>query len=350
MTSVRIADRVIGPGEPCFVIAEAGVNHNGDLEMARALVDAAYACGADAVKFQTFVAEEIVSASVDKAEYQKRDRPGESQLDMLRRLQLPFEAFRELRDRATDHGLVFLSTPFDNESAGYLEQLEVPAYKIASGEVTNLPFLQSIGVRGRPVILSTGMSTLAEVRDAIAALTGAARAPVPLVLLHCVSNYPAEPADANLRAMETLASAFDVPVGYSDHTEGLVTAFAATALGACVIEKHLTLDRQLPGPDHLAALEPAGFQRLVTGIRTVQSALGDGVKRPAASEAAIAAVARRSLVLTRDAEAGTVLTEDLVAIRRPGWGIPPSEYRSVIGRKLTKRGHGGEPLTPDGLA
>jgi N,N'-diacetyllegionaminate synthase len=322
MTTISLKGRLIGPGEPCLIIAEAGVNHDGLLERALALVDAAHAARADAVKFQTFRAEALVSPGAAKAEYQKQDRAEESQLEMIRRLELPFDAFPAIQTRAAERGLLFLSTPFDELSADWLAQLEVPAFKVGSGDLTNLPFLRYLARRGVPLILSTGMSTLREVRDAVDAVRETA--PVPLALLHCVSSYPADPADANLRAMATLAAAFEVPVGYSDHTAGIETALAAVALGACVVEKHLTLDRALPGPDHAASLEPDAFARMVEGIRTVERALGDGIKRPRPSEADAASVARRSLVITRDLEAGTVLDGSHVAIRRPGTGIPPS--------------------------
>ena len=348
MTRVTIADRLIAPGAPCFVIAEAGVNHNGNLDLALALVDAAHAAGADAVKFQTFVAESLISPLADKAEYQKRDRAGESQLEMVKRLELPLEAFRTIQNHARERGVMFLSTPFDEASADWLVAADVPALKIGSGDLTNLPFLRKLARTGRPLILSTGMSTLEEVAAAVSAARESG--PAPLVLLHCVSNYPADPADANLRAMATLAAMFDVPVGFSDHTDGIDTALAAVALGACVLEKHLTLDRSLPGPDHAASLAPDEFVRLVVGVRTVERALGDGVKRPRASEAGTAAVARRSLVLTRDVPAGTVLDADLIAIRRPGTGIAPADYDAVVGRTLKQAGRSGQVLTWDVLA
>src|SRR6266568_1861300 len=296
MTGITIDGRSIASGEPCFIIAEAGVNHDGQLERALALVDAAHAAGADCVKFQTFQADALISPDAPKAVYQARDRPHESQLEMVRRLELPFDAFRAIQARASERDLLFLSTPFDERSADWLTQLKVPAFKVGSGDLTNLPFLRHLARVGVPLILSTGMSTLDEVHNAVRAVREIA--PVPLALLHCVSNYPADPADANLRAMATLAAAFDVPVGYSDHTDGIETALAAVALGACVVEKHLTLDRGLPGPDHAASLAPDEFAQMVHGIRTVERALGDGIKRPRPSEADTASVARRSLVIT----------------------------------------------------
>jgi sialic acid synthase SpsE len=283
-----------------------------------------------------------------KADYQQRDGVGESQLEMIRRLELPLEAFRSIRDHAESRGILFLSTPFDVASLEFLLDLGMPAVKVGSGELTNVPFLRALAASGRPVIQSTGMSTLSEVGEAVALLrpTGSE----PLVLLHCVSEYPADPSDANLRAMETMARAYDVPVGFSDHTLGAETALAAVALGAVVIEKHLTLDRALPGPDHAASMPPDEFGALVTSIRTVGRALGDGIKAPRAGEAGTAAVARRSLVAVRDLAPGTVLTAELVAIRRPGTGLAPSQFDAVIGRTVRTRVRAGEPLTREVLS
>lgn len=349
MTTVSIAGRSIGAGEPCFVIAEAGVNHNGALDMAIALVDAAHAAGADAVKFQTFVADALVSPAAEKAEYQKRDgTAGESQLEMIRRLELSFEAFQAIQRHAAAKGIIFLSTPFDDASVEWLVRLDVPAFKVGSGDVTNWPFLERLSRAGRPIILSTGMSTMDDVRAAIGVVRQSG--PVPLALLHCVSSYPADPGDANLRAMATMAQAFDVPVGFSDHTLGVETSLGAVALGACIIEKHLTLDPSLPGPDHAASLAPDEFARLVAGIRVVERSLGDGIKRPRHSEAGTAAVARRSLVLTRNLPAGTILAADMIAIRRPGTGIAPAEHAAVVGRTLTQARQAGDVLTWDVLA
>jgi len=328
---ITLFGREVGPGRRCLIVAEAGVNHNGDVGLALRLIAAAADAGADVVKFQTFRADRLVTADAPKADYQlETTDAGESQLGMLRRLELSADDHRRLMDGCRRHGVGFLSTPFDAESANLLEALGVEAYKIGSGDLTNLPLLRHVASKGRPVILSTGMAGLEEVEAAVAAVgeVGNRR----LALLHCVSNYPAAAADANLRAMGAMASAFDVPVGYSDHTPGVDVALAAVALGACIVEKHFTLDRSLPGPDHRASIEPDEFARLVTGIRTVESALGDGVKRPAAREAATAAAARRSLTAARDIPAGSVLTEEMIAIRRPGTGLPPSRLGDVVGR------------------
>ncbi len=322
-------DRWLGAGAPSFVIAEAGVNHNGDLALAHGLIDAAAGAGADAIKFQTFRAGRVVGATAPKAEYQKAATDAaESQQAMLRRLELDAAAHLALQQRATERGMMFLSSPFDEESADLLAAMQVPAFKVSSGELTNLPFLEYLARFRRPIILSTGMATLDEVRAAVAAIGD-----VPLALLQCVSNYPAQPADTNLRAMKTMGDEFGVVVGYSDHTLGNEIALAAVALGASIVEKHLTLDRTLPGPDHAASSEPAEFASLVRGIRAVESALGDGIKRPAASEANVASVVRRSLVAARDFAAGETLDADGISALRPGGGLPPSAREQLLGRR-----------------
>jgi N-acetylneuraminate synthase len=328
---VTIAGKVIGSGHPCFVIAEAGVNHNGSRDLACRLVDEAQRAGADAVKFQTFVAERLVTPDAPKAEYQRRaTAAGESQFEMLRRLELSRADHEVVLARCREKGIVFLSSPFDESSADLLDDLDVPAFKIPSGEITNLPFLAYVARKRRPMIVSTGMASLGEVESAVRVIAEAGND--ACVLLHCVSNYPAAPADVNLRAMATMAAAFGVPVGYSDHTLGTEVALAAVALGASVLEKHFTLDRALPGPDHQASLEPAELARLTRGVRTVEAALGHGRKEVTAAEADTAAVARKSLVAAVDLQAGTVLTDELVTVRRPGTGLPPAMKPALIGR------------------
>lgn len=335
---------------PVFVIAEAGVNHNGELGKALALVDAAADAGADAVKFQTFKAEMLVSRFAARAAYQERNLPdGSTQLEMIRRLELDEAAHRALQARARERGIEFLSTPFDEESLAMLVRLGVPRLKLSSGEVTNKPLLQAAARAGLPLILSTGMSTLEEAGQAVAWVRAAAPA-CPLTLLHCLTEYPAPPAEVNLRAMRTLRDAFGVPVGYSDHTMGIEVSLAAVALGACLVEKHLTLDRGLPGPDHKASLEPAEFKALVAGVRAVEAALGDGVKRVAPSEAANRAVGRRSVVAARALSAGHVLTAEDIAIKRPGDGIPPAQAEAVLGRALRRPVALDEVLTWEALA
>ncbi|BAE48884.1 N-acetylneuraminate synthase [Paramagnetospirillum magneticum] len=333
--SFTIGSHRVGPGCPCFVIAEAGVNHNGDLALAHRLVDMAVQAGADAVKFQTFTAEKVVSAQAPKAAYQKvTTGGGQSQLDMVRGFQLPPEAFAELSEHCIQAGILFMSTPFDLDSVDVLDRLDVPAFKLPSGEITNPLLLRRVAATGRPVILSTGMGSLVEVAAAVDILERAGCH--DLMLLHCTSAYPAPVESANLRAMSTLAAAFHRPVGYSDHTEGFEAAIAAVALGACCIEKHFTLDRSLPGPDHLASVSPADLGALVAVIRRVEKGLGDGCKRPTVAEEDTRAVARRSLFAARALAAGAVMTEeDLIALR-PGGGISPMQVDMVVGRRLTR--------------
>lgn len=330
---LHCSGRLIGPGCPCFIIAEAGVNHNGDIDLARRLVRVAADAGADAVKFQTFKAERVASASAPKAAYQQRTTAeGESQLDMLRRLELSVDAHRELQQLCHELNVVFISTPFDEESADLLDSLNVPLYKLPSGEVTNHRLLSHVAAKKKPIILSTGMCSLGEVEQALNVL--AREGTTELVLLHTVSNYPAEAQDVNLRAMDTLAHAFGCPVGYSDHTLGIAVATAAVARGAVVIEKHLTLDRNLPGPDHRASAEPHEFGALVAAVRAVEKALGDGRKVMRDSEQDVARVARRSIVLARDLPKGTRLTMNDLVFRRPGLGLPPPFAEFLIGRQL----------------
>ena len=333
---LEIAGRVIGPQQPCFLMAEAGVNHNGRVELAKRLIDAAAEAGADAVKFQTFRAEALASPSAPLAAYQRRAvGTAASQLDMIRQLELPPAAYRELQAHCRVRGILFLSTPFDEDSVNLLAELNVPAFKIASGEITNWPLLQRVARHGRPMIVSTGMSSLDEVQQAVSVIRAAGNDQV--VLLHCVSQYPAPACEANLRALHTMRETFGLPVGYSDHTLGADVALAAVALGACILEKHITLDRDLPGPDHKASLVPEEWKRLVRGVRTVESALGHGRKEAAPSERDTAAVARRSLVAARDIAVGKRLTEELIAIRRPGTGLPPKMRSELVGR--TAKGH-----------
>jgi N-acetylneuraminate synthase len=344
VSSFPIGARTIGSGPPCFVIAEAGVNHNGDLALARRLVEEAAAAGADAVKFQTFTAERLVTRTAPKALYQHAGtEAGESQYDMLRRLELSEAAHRELMDLASSLGLEFLSTPFDEASADLLEQLGVLAYKVPSGELTNLQFLQHIACKGLPMIVSTGMASLGEVETALDAIEQAAEPAV--ALLHCVSNYPAAAQDCNLHAMATLRTAFGVPVGFSDHTLGAEVGLAAVALGATVLEKHLTLDKSLPGPDQAASATPGELAALIRGIRTVESALGTGRKLPTPSESDTRAVARKSLVAACDLAAGAVLDAAMLAAKRPGTGLPPAFARHLLGRKVRQATAAGTVLT-----
>lgn len=332
----------------CFLIAEAGVNHNGDAGMALDLIDAAVAAGADAVKFQTFQADQVVSAGAPKAPYQRTGSdPLESQFEMVRALELDAAEFAGLKAHCDARGILFLSTPFDHESVDLLHRLGVPAFKIPSGEITNLPLIRHIGRLGLPVILSTGMADMAEVERAVAALAEVScRA---LAILHCVSNYPAAPEDTNLRAMATLRGTFGVPVGLSDHSTGIEIPLAAAALGAAVIEKHFTLDKSLPGPDHAASLNPKELEAMVAGIRKVEAALGDGVKAPRPAEADTREVARRSLFLKAALPRGRTIAEGDVIALRPAGGIPPSEVMAVLGRRVARDLEAGTMLRWDDL-
>ena len=332
---LNVGGRVIGAGAPVFIVAEAGVNHNGDLELARRLVDAAAAASADAVKFQTFRTETLVSRAAPKAAYQRETTgAGEGQGEMLRRLELGAEEHRRLVEHCAKRGILFFSAPFDEGSADLLEALGVAVYKVPSGEITNLPLLRHVASKRRPIILSTGMSTLDDVERAVAAIREAGDP--GLGLLHCLSAYPAPVAEVNLRAMDTLRDRFGCPVGFSDHTLGIEIALAAVARGATIIEKHLTLDKSLPGPDHRASLDPGEFAELVRCVRSVEAALGDGRKRPMPSEVDTAAVARKSLVAARAIKAGEVLSGETVAIKRPGTGIAPADLDRALGRRVRR--------------
>jgi N,N'-diacetyllegionaminate synthase len=342
---ILLGDRWIGPGYPCFVIAEAGVNHNGDLGLAKALVDAAVGARADAVKFQTFRAERLVTRTAPKAKYQVQTTgEQESQFQMLKRLELDEPSHRALMDHCHGRGILFLSSPFDEESCDFLDALGVAGFKLPSGELTNIPFLRHAASKGKPLILSTGMATLDEVARAVDAVREAGCR--QLVLLHCVSNYPAAPADANLRAIAALREVFGVPAGFSDHTEGYAVALAAVALGACVLEKHFTIDRSLPGPDHRASIEPDALAALVAGVRQVEAALGDGIKRPAVSEADTARATRKSLVALREIGAGERLEPEMVGMRRPGTGMEPDRLGELLGRRARAEIAEGSLLDP----
>jgi N-acetylneuraminate synthase/N,N'-diacetyllegionaminate synthase len=329
--TIRIDKRSIGPTNPCFVIAEAGVNHNGDLEMARQLVEVAAQAGADAVKFQTFHADELASANAPKAAYQKcAGSADESQRDMLRRLELSPRDHMELMALCKTRGILFLSSPFDDSSADMLCQMGLLALKIPSGEITNLPFLAHVAAMKLPLVISTGMANMKEVDDAIRTVRNSGSPPI--ALLHCVSAYPAQAGDCNLRAMISMQKRFRVPVGFSDHTLGPEVALAAVALGANVIEKHITLEKSLPGPDHRASMAPDEFRDLVRQIRAIESALGSGRKEPVESERETALVARKSLVAVADIPAGTTITAAMLTTRRPGSGISPTDLTRVLGR------------------
>lgn len=331
VTGFKIAKYAVGLNHPCLIIAEAGVNHNGSLDTAREMVQVAARAGADVIKFQTFKAEKLATFHAPKAAYQATSTgENESQLQMLRTLELSEADFQKLFDECRENNILFLSTPFDEDSADFLFSLGMEAFKVSSGEVTNLPFLAHIARKGKPLILSTGMSYLAEVDAAVRTIRAAGNH--DLALLHCTSSYPADPADVNLRAMDTLERAFQVSVGFSDHTMGIEVPLAAVAMGASIIEKHFTLDRSLPGPDHQASLEPAELESLVKGVRKVEASLGHGRKEPTEREADTVAVARKSIVARFDIPAGTVLDDKLFVMLRPGTGLPPDVLKYIVGR------------------
>jgi N,N'-diacetyllegionaminate synthase len=342
--NVSVAGRSIGGG-PSFLIAEAGVNHNGDEAVAHRLVDAAADAGVDAVKFQTFDAERLAAAGAPLAAYQRsageRD-PG--QREMLSRLALPIEAWPTLQAHANDRGILFLSSPFDEASADLIDRLDVPAFKVASGELTNHPLIAHLARKGRPLLVSTGMAMMREVDEALATIRAAGDPPV--ALFHCVSSYPADPSDANLGAIRTLRAAFGVPSGWSDHSVGIALPIAAVALGADMVEKHLTLDRSMPGPDHRASLEPDELRAMVAGIREAEAARGDGEKVPTAAERDVARVTRRSLHWACDLPAGTFVTPAHLVSLRPGTGMSPARQDGLLGRALRSNVVAGTVVRP----
>jgi N,N'-diacetyllegionaminate synthase len=321
-----------------FIIAEAGVNHNGSVEMALRLIDAACAAGADAVKFQTFKADRIIAVNAPKAEYQK-DATGtdESQLEMVKKLELDEAAHTGLHNYCQDKNIRFLSTPFDLESIALLTRLGLEIFKIPSGEITNLPYLRKLGALKKRLILSTGMADLSEIKDALDALAEAGSRMEDITVLHCNTEYPTPFEDVNLRAMLTIRSAFPgISVGYSDHTLGIEAPIAAVAMGATVIEKHFTLDRNLPGPDHRASLEPHELAAMISAIRNIEKALGTGIKKPSPSESRNIPVARKSIVAAAPIKKGETFTEMNITVKRPGTGITPMRWDEIIGRKAAK--------------
>lgn len=320
-----------------LIIAEAGVNHNGDVSLAKRMVDAAADCGADAVKFQSFSAARIISTFAPKAAYQKQTTGSEeSQLDMVRRLELDAKAHEALLAHCRRRQIIFLSAPFDIESVDLLAGLGLSIFKIPSGEITNLPLLRKVGALGKRVLLSTGMADMAEVQAALDVLEASGTSRSDVTVLHCNTEYPTPYDDVNLAAMLTIRDALGAAVGYSDHTPGIEVAIAAAALGAVVIEKHFTLDKNMPGPDHRASLEPVELTAMVRAIRNVERAMGHGIKRPSSSELPNRAVARKSIVAARPIRRGQVLTHDDVAIKRPGTGISPMLWDDICGKTAAR--------------
>lgn len=319
-----------------IIIAEAGVNHNGDVNMAKRLIDAAFDAGADYVKFQTWITDELVDIDAPKAQYQLENDQGTSQYEMLRKLELSFDDFRELKKYSEKIGVKFLSTPDDYKSLDFLaDELQLPILKVGSGEITNIPFLRRIGAKKKDVILSTGMATLDEVQTAYDTLQKSGAKSV--ALLHCTSNYPAPYNSVNLKAMLTLKKCFNTVVGYSDHTLGNEISIAAVALGAMIIEKHFTLDKKLPGPDHIASIDTIELRQLVIQIRNVETGLsGEGIKRPHASEIETKIVVSKGIYMCRDVTQGEVIDDSMLVFKRPATSINASMYDQVIGKKLNK--------------
>lgn len=319
-----------------FIIAEAGVNHNGSLKRAKEMVIKAREAGADAIKFQTFKSAKLVSTFAEKAAYQIKNtrNADESQLEMVKKLELSFDDFRELQAFSKEKGIQFLSTPFDLESIDFLNQLEMPFWKLPSGEVTNYPYLVKIAQTHKEIVMSTGMCTLDEISEALAVLRENSAGKI--ALLHCNTEYPTPMEDVNLKAMETLRKAFDAPVGYSDHTKGIEVPIAAVAMGATIIEKHFTLDRNLEGPDHKASLEPSELKAMVQAIHNIEKAIGTADKKPTPSEIKNMAIARKSIVAGQPIKKGEIFTEKNITTKRPGTGISAIRWRQVLGQKATR--------------
>lgn len=320
-----------------FIIAEAGVNHNGSLALAKKLIDVASDAGADAVKFQTFKADKLVSKTAKKAAYQQETTDeNESQYEMIKKLELDIAAHYELIAYCKLKNILFLSTPFDHESIELLNKLEMKIFKIPSGEITNLPYLRRIGALGKEVILSTGMADLQEVKDALNVLVKAGTSKEKITVLHATTEYPCPINEVNLRAMQTMHDAFNVKVGYSDHTKGIEIPIAAVAMGACIIEKHFTLDKNMQGPDHKASLEPEELIAMVKAIRNIEDALGDGIKQPSKSEMKNMPIARKSIITCKAIAKGECFSEENLTIKRPGNGMNPMRWDEIIGTIAAK--------------
>jgi N,N'-diacetyllegionaminate synthase len=337
--NIKIGNKSLGPGSPVFIIAEAGVNHNGDLELAKQLVDAAVAAGADAVKFQTFTAELLVTGTAEQAEYQTRNiGKTESQFDMLKRLELKYEYHSILMDYCQQKGIIFLSTPFAEANADFLETLNMAAYKIPSGEINNIPFLRHVAKKGKPMIVASGMADLEETIAAVK--TVQAEGNKELIILHSTSNYPPSSGSLNLRVITTLQqklASYGVPVGYSDNgSPGITADIIAAALGSCVIEKHFTLDKAMEGPDHKASLNPTELAAMIKAIRETEVMLGSPEKKCTPEEVAIKAIARKSVISKNAIAAGSEISLNDIIMKRPGNGIPPTEIDRVVGKKAAR--------------
>lgn len=314
-----------------YIIAEAGVNHNGDINLAYKLIDAAKEVGVDCIKFQTFKTENLVTKTAKKAEYQvENTKNNDSQFAMLKKLELSYDDFKSLKEYCDKIDIEFMSTPFDNDSVNLLEKLNMKTYKISSGDITNKPFLEYVASKNKPIILSTGMCTMDEVQEAVSWIEKAGNKQI--TLLHCTSNYPTPYSDVNMNAMITLDKAFPYPTGYSDHTKGIIIPIMAVSMGATVIEKHFTLDKNMEGPDHKASLDVNELREMVKAIRDIESAKGSGEKQPAESELSTREVARKSIVAAREIKKGHVITREDICLKRPGDGILPKEIDKIIGK------------------
>lgn len=345
---IKIKNKIIGDGHPCFIIAEGGVNHNGDINLAKKMVDKAVEAGADAIKFQTFKSEKLVTKYAPMAKYQKNNIGMEdSQLNMLKKLELSYDEFLNIKEYCDGKGIIFMSTPFDFESADFLNSIGMEAFKISSGDLTNIPMMEYIAKFNKPMILSSGMAILGEIEEAVMAIRNMGIEDI--AVLHCTSNYPAAIDSVNLKAMNTIKSAFNVVGGYSDHTEGITIPIAAAALGANIIEKHFTLDKSMEGPDHKASLNPEELKTMVREIRKVETSLGNGIKVFSKSEIDAMKVGRKSIVAARDIRKGEIIETKDLDYKRPGTGLSPKEYKMILGKKAKRDIKKDEQLKFDSL-
>jgi len=328
---IKINNKNIGNNEPCFVIAEAGINHNGKLKLAKRLVQEAVKAGADAIKFQTFKASSVVIKNIGTATYVEKNIGKKiSQFDLLKKFELGYEKFKEIKKCCDDYNIIFLSTPHSFDAIDFLENL-APAYKFGSGDINNIPSLQYAAEKGKPMIIGTGMSTIEEIKTAITKIK--AKNNNQIVALHCTTNYPCSNEETNLKAITTMQNELDCLVGYSDHTQGDLASTIAVALGACVVEKHFTLDRSLPGPDHKASIEPKELKKFIEQIRTTEIMLGSEEKKPTKSEKKIMKYVRKSIVAKKFIPKGTVISHEMITMKRPGTGLKPSQIKNLIGKK-----------------
>ena len=341
---IRIANKFIGKEQSCFIIAEAGVNHTGDISLAKKLIDAAVDAGVDAVKFQTWVTEDLVTKTAPKANYQVETTGGEgSQFEMIKKLELPFESFKTLKKYCDDRNIIFLSTPDEEKSVDFLQSINVPAFKLSSGELTNFRMLKKIALQGKPIIISTGMSTINQIKESIVILEK--NGSKEIIILHCNVNYPTENKDVNLRVIQTLKEEFNYPIGFSDHTMSVEVPVASVALGATVVEKHFTLDRNMDGPDHSSSLEPNELKNMVEMIRSVEVALGSPEKIITESEKGNIGVMRKVIVASHDLKKGEILKSSDIAMKRAGDGLEPKFESKILGMKLIKSVSEDESVT-----